>query len=88
MPVRDIKSRRSCAGLRYVRCAGPGFKDGYRIFQRAGKFEVFGRVGKIDHLLIIAQLQPIQAGADKFVRQQSPSTPTSNNIQNRVDKFP
>ncbi len=66
-PTRDIKPRRSYACLRHIRCANPGFKGRDGVFQRPDKFQVFGRVGEIDHLLIIAQLQPIQAGADACV---------------------
>ncbi len=42
---------------------------GDRILQRAGKLEVFRRIGQVDHLLIIGQLQAVQTGAGKGGRK-------------------
>jgi len=41
-----------------------------RIDQGSGKLQVSSRICQIDHLLVVAQLKTVQAGADELGRKQ------------------
>ena len=40
------------------------------VLQRAGELEIFGRVCQVDHLLIIRQLQAVEAGLPELRGEQ------------------